>query len=283
MEYFKLNCGDKIPALGLGVYQIEDEAACRATVREGISAGYRLLDTAAAYLNERAVGQAVKESGIDRGQLFITSKLWVQDMSYEKAKAAIDRSLKNLGCDYLDLYLIHQPMGDYFGAYRAMEEAREAGKIKALGVSNFYPHILADFCETVDLIPAVNQVELHPLFAQGAAVDLMKEYGVLPQAWAPLGEGRYGLLSHPAITDIACRCGKTAAQVILRWNIQRGVCVIPKTTRPERLKENIDVFDFRLSPEDMAEINSLDRGKSLICDHTDPQFVRAMHRQKVHD
>mgnify|MGYP001625159723 FL=1 len=283
MQYFTLNNGLKIPALGFGVFQVPDPAECERAVTEALNAGYRLIDTAAAYMNEQAVGAAIAKSGIPRDQLFITTKLWVQDASYEKAKDAIDRSLKNLGLDYLDLYLIHQPMGDYYGAYRAMEEAYRAGKLKAIGVCNFYPHVLTDFCETVDIVPAVNQVELHPFFAQEKALEVMKEYGVTPEAWGPFAEGQHGIFTHPVLTGIGDKYGKSAAQVALRWNIQRGVVVIPKSVHADRIRQNIDVFDFELTPEDMAKISALSLGKSGIVDHTDPAFIKMIHSLKVHD
>ena len=283
MIYFELNNGTKIPALGFGVFQVPDPAVCEQAVTDALNAGYRLIDTAAAYMNEQAVGKAIAKSGIPRDRLFITTKLWVQDASYEKAKDAIDRSLKNLGLDHLDLYLIHQPMGDYYGAYRAMEEAYRAGKLKAIGVSNFYPHILADFCETVDIIPAVDQVELHPFFAQDKALENMKAYGVQPEAWGPFAEGNHNIFRHPVLTKIGQKYGKSAAQVALRWNIQRGVVVIPKSTHKDRIEQDIDVFDFELTPEDMAEISALDLGKSEIVDHTDPAFVKMIHTLKIHD
>ena len=282
MQYFTLNNGLKIPALGFGVFQVPDPAECERAVTEALNAGYRLIDTAA-YMNEQAVGAAIAKSGIPRDQLFITTKLWVQDASYEKAKDAIDRSLKNLGLDYLDLYLIHQPMGDYYGAYRAMEEAYRAGKLKAIGVCNFYPHVLTDFCETVDIVPAVNQVELHPFFAQEKALEVMKEYGVTPEAWGPFAEGQHGIFTHPVLTGIGDKYGKSAAQVALRWNIQRGVVVIPKSVHADRIRQNIDVFDFELTPEDMAKISALSLGKSGIVDHTDPAFIKMIHSLKVHD
>ncbi len=283
MLYTTLNNGLKMPVLGFGVYQVPDPAVCERAVGEAISAGYRLIDTAAAYMNEEAVGRAVKKSGVKREDLFITTKLWVQDASYEKAKDAIETSLKKLGLDYIDLYLIHQPMGDYYGAYRAMEEAYRDGKLKAIGVSNFYPHILTDFCETVDIIPAVNQVELHPFFAQENALKTMKEYGVTPEAWGPFAEGKHGIFTHPVLTEIAKKYGKSTAQVALRWNIQRGVVVIPKSTHGNRIKENIDVFDFELSPEDMAKINALSLDRSEIVDHTNPAFIKMIHSLKIHD
>lgn len=283
MQYFTLNNGLKIPALGFGVFQVPDPAQCEQAVTDALNAGYRLIDTAAAYMNEQAVGKAIAKSGIPREELFITTKLWVQDASYEKAKDAIERSLNNLGLDYLDLYLIHQPMGDYYGAYRAMEEAYRAGKLKAIGVCNFYPHVLTDFCETVDIIPAVNQVELHPFFAQEGALKVMKEYGVTPEAWGPFAEGKHGIFTHPVLTEIGNKYGKTAAQAALRWNIQRGVVVIPKSVHPERIKVNIDVFDFELTGEDMDKISALSLPKSEIVDHTNPAFIKMIHSLKVHD
>ena len=283
MQYFTLNNGLKIPALGFGVFQVPDPAQCEQAVTDALNAGYRLLDTAAAYMNEQAVGKAIAKSGIPRKELFITTKLWVQDASYEKAKDAIERSLNNLGLDYLDLYLIHQPMGDYYGAYRAMEEAYRAGKLKAIGVCNFYPHVLTDFCETVDIIPAVNQVELHPFFAQEDALKVMKEYGVTPEAWGPFAEGKHGIFTHPVLTEIGNKYGKTAAQVALRWNIQRGVVVIPKSVHIERIKANIVVFDFELTKEDMDKISALSLPESGIVDHTDPAFIKMIHSLKVHD
>lgn len=283
MQYFTLNNGLKIPALGFGVFQVPDPAQCEQAVTDALNAGYRLLDTAAAYMNEQAVGKAIAKSGIPRKELFITTKLWVQDASYEKAKDAIERSLNNLGLDYLDLYLIHQPMGDYYGAYRAMEEAYRAGKLKAIGVCNFYPHVLTDFCETVDIIPAVNQVELHPFFAQEDALKVMKEYGVTPEAWGPFAEGKHGIFTHPVLTEIGNKYGKTAAQAALRWNIQRGVIVIPKSVHPERIKANIDVFDFELTREDMDKISALSLPESGIVDHTNPAFIKMIHSLKVHD
>ena len=218
-----------------------------------------------------------------RGELFITTKLWVQDASYEGAKAAIDTSLRKLGLDYLDLYLIHQPMGDYIGAYRAMEEAHKAGKLRAIGVCNCYPQILADICETVDVIPAVNQVELHPFFQQENALALMKQYGVQPEAWGPFAEGNHGIFTHPVLTGIGSKYGKSAAQVALRWNVQRGVVVIPKSVHKDRMAQNLDIWDFTLSDEDMAEIAAMDIGHSEIVDHSDPKFVQMLHQLKVHE
>lgn len=283
MEYVTLNNGVKMPLEGFGVFQVPDPSQCENAVLDAIKSGYRLIDTAAAYMNEEAVGAAVRKSGVPREELFITTKLWVQDASYEAAKEAVNRSLEKLGLDYIDLYLIHQPMGDYIGAYRAMEELYKEGKLRAIGVCNFYPHRLADLCETVEVIPAVNQVELHPFFQQEDALALMREYGVVPEAWGPFAEGRHDIFTHPVLTAIGSKYGKTAAQTALRWNIQRGVVVIPKSVHKERIDANLDVWDFTLSDEDMKEIAKLDLGHSEIVDHNDPGFVKMLHQMRVHD
>ena len=283
MEFVTLNNGVKMPLEGFGVFQVPDAAVCEQAVSDAIAAGYRLIDTAAAYFNEEAVGAAIAKSGVPREELFITTKLWVQDASYEGAKKAIDTSLKKLGLDYLDLYLIHQPMGDYVGAYRAMEEAYHAGKLRAIGVSNFYPARLADLCATVSVIPAVNQVELHPFFQQPDALKLMQEYGVTPEAWGPFAEGNHGIFTHPVLTAIGEKYGKSPAQVALRWNVQRGVVVIPKSVKAERMAQNFDIWDFTLSEEDMAEIAKLDIGHSEIVDHDDPGFVKMLCSMNIHD
>ena len=283
MEFVTLNNGVKMPLEGFGVFQVPDPAQCEQAVLDAIASGYRLIDTAAAYMNEKAVGEAIKKSGVPREELFITTKLWVQDASYEAAKKAIQTSLDNLGLSYIDLYLIHQPMSDYVGAYRAMEEAYKEGKLKAIGVCNFYPHRLADLCETVEVIPAVNQVELHPFFQQENALALMKEYGVVPEAWGPFAEGNHGIFTHPVLTAIGQKYGKSAAQVALRWNVQRGVVVIPKSVHKERIEQDMNIWDFQLSDEDMAEIAKLDIGHSEIVDHSDPAFVKMLHSLKVHE
>lgn len=283
MEYVTLNNGIKMPLEGFGVFQVPDPAQCKQAVLDAINSGYRLIDTAAAYMNEEAVGAAIKESGVDRSELFITTKLWVQDADYESAKKAIETSLEKLGLDYLDLYLIHQPMGDYVGAYRAMEEAYKEGKLRAIGVCNFYPARLADLCETVDVIPAVNQIELHPFFQQEDALALMKEYGVRPEAWGPFAEGNHGIFTHPVLSSIGEKYGKSAAQVALRWNVQRGVVVIPKSVHKDRIEQNMNIWDFELSEEDMNEIAKLDIGHSEIVNHDDPNFVKMLHGLKVHE
>lgn len=283
MEYLSLNNGVKMPLEGFGVFQVPDAAQCEQAVLDAIAVGYRLIDTAAAYMNEAAVGQAIKKCGVPREELFITTKLWVQDAGYETAKQAFQTSLAKLGLDYLDLYLIHQPMGDYYGAYRAMEELYEEDKIKAIGVCNFYPHVLTDFCETVKVIPAVNQVELHPFFQQEDALELMREYGVAAEAWGPFAEGKHGIFSHPVLTAIGSKYGKTAAQTALRFNVQRGVVVIPKSVHRERMEQNLDIWDFELSREDMEAVSKLDLGHSEIVDHSSPQFVKRLHELKIHD
>lgn len=282
IETVKLNNGVEMPLEGFGVFQVPDPAVCEQAVLDAIAAGYRLIDTAAAYGNEEAVGRAIAKCGVPREELFLTTKLWVQDASYAGAKKAIEVSRKKLGVDSIDLYLIHQPMGDYIGAYRAMEEACAAGKLRAIGVCNCYPHVLADICETVEIRPAVNQVELHPFFQQESALALMREYGVHPEAWGPFAEGKYGIFTHPVLTEIGRKYGKSTAQVALRWNVQRGVTVIPKSVHKERMEQNLDIWDFQLSGEDMAQIAKLDIGRSEIVDHSDPKFVQMLHQMKLH-
>ena len=283
MEYTKLNNGVEMPLEGFGVFQVPDLKQCEDSVLDAISAGYRLIDTAAAYNNEEAVGAAIAKCGVSREELFITTKLWVQDMSYEGAKAGFETSMKKLGLDYLDLYLLHQPMGDYYGAYRALEELYKDGKIRAIGVCNFYPHVITDLCETVDIIPAVNQVELHPFFQQEDALKVMKDYGVCPEAWGPFAEGRNGIFTHPVLTEIGSKYGKSPAQVALRWNVQRGVVVIPKSVHKERIEQNFNIWDFTLSYDDMDKISALDIGHSEIVNHYDPGFVKMLHGLKVHE
>lgn len=277
MDYVTLNNGVKMPQLGFGTFQIKDPAECERAVLDAISVGYRLIDTAASYGNEEAVGAALKKSGACRDDLFITTKLWVSDSSYEGAKQAFESSLQKLGLEYLDLYLLHQPMGDYYGAWRALEELYKEGRIRAIGVCNFYPHVLADFCETVEVTPMVNQVELHPFFQQPDALTLMQEYEVQPEAWGPFAEGKHGIFTHPVLTEIGAKYGKSAAQVALRWNVQRGVIVIPKSTHRNRMEQNFDIWNFSLTDEEMAAIAPLDIGHSEIVNHFDPNFVKALH------
>ena len=283
MEYVTLNNGVQMPLEGFGVFQVPEAAVCEQAVSDALEVGYRLIDTAAAYFNEEAVGAAIKKSGIPREELFITTKLWIQDASYEGAKAAFQTSLDKLGLDYIDLYLIHQPMIDYYGAWRAMEELYEAGKIRAIGVCNFYPERLTDLCANAKVMPAVNQVELHPFFAQAGALETMKEYGVQPEAWGPLAEGKHNIFTHPVLTEIGEKYGKTAAQVALRWNAQRGVVIIPKSTHKERMEENMDIWDFSLSDEDMAAISKLDLGHSEIIDHSSAETAKFLNSWKIHD
>lgn len=289
MEYTTLNNGLQMPLEGFGVFQVRDKEECKQSVLEAIKAGYRLIDTAASYTNEDAVGEAVREAirkGIcTREKLFITSKMWVQDMKdYDSAKKAIDASLQKSGLEYLDLYLLHQAMGDYFSAYRAMEDAYKEGKLKAIGVSNFYPHTLVNFCSFVEISPMVNQVELHPFFAQPHALEIMNEYHVQAEAWAPLGGGRYDAFSNEVLKKIALKHNKSIGQVMLRWNVQRGVVVIPKSTHIERIQENIDIWDFALSEEEMNQISSLDRGYvGTAVKHFDTDFVKMVVSRKIHD
>ena len=289
MEYVTLNNGLKMPMVGFGVFRVPDKKECEESVYQAIKAGYRLIDTAAAYYNEDAVGAAVKRAIADglctREDLFITSKLWVQDMmDYESAQKGIEASLEKSGLEYFDLYLLHQACGDYFSAWRAMETAYQEGKLKAIGVSNFYPNILTNFCEVVKVKPVVNQVELHPYYTQEKALETMKYYDVIPEAWAPLGGGRYNPFEDEMLKGIAAKYNKSVGQVILRWNIQRGVVVIPKSTHVERIKENIDIFDFELNEEEMKQISSLDLGYSgSRAKHFEPDFVRMVLNNKIHD
>lgn len=288
MNDVKLSNGIKMPQEGFGVFQVPDKEECRESVLTAIRAGYRLIDTAASYTNEDAVGQAVREAVAEgictRDELFITSKMWVQDMaSYETARAAIDASLRKSGLEYLDLYLLHQAMGDYFSAWRAMEDAYREGKLKAIGVSNFYPNILTNFCETVEIKPMVNQVELHPFFAQQGALETMKNYGVVPEAWAPLGGGRYAPFENETLKAIAEVHGRSIGQVMLRWNVQRGVVVIPKSTHKKRIEENRAIWDFTLTDAEMEKISGLDMGYTgTAVKHFDPDFVRMCVNRKIH-
>ena len=268
-----------MPLEGFGVFQIPDAAQCEEVVYNAIKSGYRLLDTAAAYANEDAVGKGVARAIADRlttrEELFITTKVWVSDMTSEDAAyEAVKTSLGRLAMDYVDLILLHQPMGDYFAAYRGITRAYREGLTKAIGVANFYPAILANLCETVEVTPAVNQVELHPFFTQEAALENMKAYGVVPQAWGPLAEGKHGIFTDSAFTEIGDKYGKSAAQVALRWNVQRGVSIIPKSVHVERMEQNIDIWDFALTDEEMAKVAAKDLGHSEIVNHDDPEFVK---------
>ena len=282
MEYAVFFNGVKMPKIGFGTFQIPEYDAAKKAVLEALECGYRMIDTAAAYMNERAVGDAIRESGLKREDVFVTSKVWVQDIGYESTKKAVDRSLSELGFDYLDLMLLHQPMNDYYGGWRALEEAYRAGKIRAFGMANCYPQIIADLCLSVEIAPMLNQVEIHPFFQQQLNLDTMREYGVVPQAWGSFAEGKFGIFTHPVLTEIGKRYGKSAAQVALRWSLQRGACLIPKSVHKERMKENFDIFDFSLSGEDMEKIAALDMGHSEIVDHFSPAFVKMLHGLKLH-
>lgn len=282
MEYTTLNNGVKMPMEGFGVFQVSDAKICERAVLDAIDAGYRSIDTAAAYFNEEAVGSAIRKCGVARKELFITTKLWIQDAGYENAKKAFETSIEKLGLDYLDLYLIHQPFGDYYGSWRAMEELHKKGLIRAIGVSNFQPDRLADLCANAEIKPAVNQIELHPFYAQPDALKYMQSENICPEAWGPLAEGKHGIFSHPALVKIGKKYGKSAAQVALRWNTQRGVVIIPKSTHRERIAENLNIWDFRLSDTEMAEISSLDLGHSEIIDHCNPETVKWLNSHKIH-
>ncbi|WP_431837980.1 aldo/keto reductase [Cellulomonas sp. Y8] len=267
-----LNNGVQMPTLGFGVYQVSDEEAER-VVTDALAAGYRHIDTAAAYENEAAVGRAIAASGIARDELFITTKLWIQDAGETPAKAALQRSLDRLGLDHLDLFLIHQPFGDVYGSWRAMQQANADGLTRAIGVSNFYPDRLIDLIDHNEVTPAVNQIETHPFFQRTADHAILRERGVQHEGWGPLGQGRDDLFTNPVLIEIAAAHGKSVAQTVLRWLLQRDVVVIPKSSRPERMRENLDVFDFALTDEQMAQIATLDTGASSAFDHRDPASV----------
>ena len=287
MEYITLNTGAEMPLEGFGVFQIPDAKECEEVVYNAIKTGYRLLDTAAAYMNEEAVGKGVARAIADglttREDLFITTKVWVQDQKTEDtAYEAVKASLAKLDMPYVDLVLLHQPMGDYFAAYRGITKAYKEGLTKAIGVANFYPAVLTNLCENVEVTPAVDQVELHPFFAQEAALENMKAYGVAPQAWGPLAEGKHGIFTDPVLTEIGKKYGKSAAQVVLRWNAQRGVSIIPKSVHVERMEQNIDIWDFALTDEEMAKIAEKDLGHSEIVNHDDPAFVKMLVGMNIH-
>ena len=280
MEYRKLYNGVEMPVLGFGVYQIPRYEEAKEAVLTALKTGYRLIDTAQGYMNEQAVGDAVKESGIPREDIFITTKLWIQDFSYDGAINATELSLKRLGVDYIDLMLLHQPMGDYINAWKALEELYKEGRLKAIGMANCYPHVLADLCETFEMKPMVNQVEMHPFFQQQLNMDTMKEYGVVPEAWAPFDEGLRDFFNNPILTEIGRKYGKSAAQTALRWNIQRGAVVIPKSVHADRIAQNFDIFDFALDQDDMEKIKTMDIGHSEIVNHFDPEWIKMLHHWK---
>ena len=273
MEYVTLNNGVKMPQLGFGVYQIKDPAQCEQAVLDAISVGYRLIDTAASYGNEEAVGHAIRKCGVPREDLFITTKLWISDTSYEGAKKAFQKSLDKLGLDYMDLYLIHQPLNDYYGAWRAMEELYKEGKIRAIGVCSFYPDRLADLLSFNEVAPAVNQVEANVFFQQNESQKYMQSRGVVMEGWAPFAEGKNDLFHNEVLARIGEKHGKSVAQVVLRWILQRGIVCIPKSVKKERMEQNFDVFDFTLDGEDLAQIAALDTGMSCFFDHHDPAVV----------
>jgi len=281
METVELNNGVEMPILGFGVFQIPDLKECEESVLEALNTGYRLLDTANAYQNEEAVGAAIQKSGVPREELFVTTKAYIQEMGYENTKKAFERSLKKLGLDYLDLYLIHQPYGDYYGSWRAMEELYKEGKIRAIGVSNFLPDRLIDFCQNVDIIPAVNQIETHPFFQRSEDMEIMEEYGVQIEAWGPFAKGEKNIFTNETLSKIGEKYGKTPAQVMLRWNIERGVIVIPKSVHKERIQENFDIWDFELTQEDMDTIAEMDTGRHVVLDPTDPNEVKRIYNEAM--
>ncbi|MBG9472129.1 aldo/keto reductase [Priestia megaterium] len=281
MQKVILNNGVEMPILGFGVFQMTDPKECEQAVYEALMAGYRLIDTAASYQNEKEVGQAIKRSGVPREELFITTKLWVQDTGYENTKKAFAKSLERLQLDYIDLYLIHQPFGDVYGSWRAMEELYREGKIKAIGVSNFYADRLVDLMTHNEVVPAVNQVETHPFCQQVESAKLMKENNVQIESWAPFAEGKNDIFQNEVLVSIAEKHNKSVAQVILRWLTQRGVVVIPKSVRKERIVENFNIFDFELSQEDMEKIATLDTEESLFFSHRDPEMVKWLGTRKL--
>jgi diketogulonate reductase-like aldo/keto reductase len=281
MQQVILNNGVQMPILGFGVFQVPDPVECERSVLDAIATGYRLIDTAASYGNEAAVGKAIRKSGVARQDLFITTKLWIQANGYEGAKKAFENSLKKLQVDYLDLYLIHQPFGDVYGEWRAMEELYQAGKVRAIGVSNFTPDRLIDLIVHNEIVPAVNQIETHPFHQQVDVQKFLAENNVQIESWGPFAEGKNGLFHNELLRSIGASYNRTIAQVVLRWLIQRGVVAIPKSVRKERMKENFDVFDFELSTEDMIAITSLDIGSSSFFDHRDPAMVKWLGERKL--
>lgn len=273
MNYIKLNNGVEMPQMGYGVYQVSPQE-CERCVSEALSAGYRMVDTAQAYHNEDGVGCAVKKSGIPRTELFLVSKVWISNYGYEKAKASIDESLRNLQTDYIDLMLLHQPFCDRYGAYRALEDAYKEGKLRAIGVSNFYPDHFIDMACNMEIVPAVNQVETHVFNQQTEAQKIMEEFGTRIMSWGPFAEGRNNLFTNETLAHIGARYGKSVAQVALRWLVQRGVIIIPKSTHIERMRQNLDIFDFSLTADEMQQIAGLDTGRSLFFDHHDAEAVK---------
>ena len=281
MKYVKLSNGLKMPILGFGVYQIADLEECERVVLEAIEVGYRSIDTAQVYGNEEAVGNAIKKSGVDRKEFFVTTKVWISNSGYEKAKASIEESLRKLQTDYIDLLLVHQPFGDYYGTYRAMEEYYKAGKLRAIGVSNFYPDRFVDIVNFVEIKPMINQVETHVFNQQIIPQEIMKEYGTQIESWGPFAEGKNNLFTNETLVEIGKKYNKTAAQIALRYLIQRDIVVIPKTVKKDRMIQNFSVFDFELSEDDMKEILKLDKKESLFLSHFDPETVKILVNHKI--
>ncbi|MEE6635352.1 aldo/keto reductase [Limosilactobacillus pontis] len=281
MQYVTLNDGNKMPQLGFGVFQVPDLKVAEQAVTDSLDTGYRLIDTAAAYGNEEAVGNAIKKSSVDRDDIFVTSKLWVDHFTYEKAKQGIDDSLTKLGLDYMDLYLLHQPYGDVAGAWRALEEAQQEGKIKSIGVSNFAPDQLMNLELMSNVKPALNQIEVSPWFQEDNAVKFNQQQNIQIEAWAPFAEGKHNVFTNETIANIGKKYGKANGQVILRWLIQRGIVAIPKSVHKTRMAENFDVFDFELSADDMKTMNSLDKNESQFFDHRDPVAIESIFGQSL--
>ncbi|MCC8023833.1 MAG: aldo/keto reductase [Clostridium sp.] len=277
MNRVKLNNGIVMPMEGFGVFQIPDLSVCEQAVLDAINCGYRLLDTASVYQNEEAVGAAIKKSGIDRKEFFITSKAYIQEMGYENTRKAFNETLKKLDTDYLDLYMIHQPFGDYYGSWRAMEELYEEGRIRAIGVCNFLSDRIIDLCYNVKVIPAVNQIELHPYYQREDELKVLREYGIQAEAWAPFAEGLNGMFANPVLKGIGEKYKKTPAQVILRWNVQRNVVVIPKSVHKNRMEENLNIWDFELSEDDMKQISGLELGRPQMLDTRNPKEVKRVY------
>lgn len=284
MDYVTLNNGVEMPMQGFGVFQVADAAICEQAVADALSVGYRLIDTASVYDNERAVGEAIRKSGIAREEIFVTSKAWISEMGYEETLKAFEDTLARLGLEYLDLYLIHMPFGDCYGSWRAMEKLYAEGRVRAIGVCNFEPDRLMDLCYNAKIRPAVNQEELHPFTQQEKALEVMKSLGIQPEAWGPFAEGANGLFKHPLLSDIGKKYGKSAAQVVLRWHLQRGIIAIPKSVHRERMEENFNIQDFKLSGEDMDAIASMDTKKSLILDlHSTDEVKRLYGIECIND
>lgn len=286
MLYITLNNGIKMPMLGYGVYQVS-KGECERCVLDALDVGYRLIDTAQSYFNEAEVGNAIAQSGIERSEIFLTTKVWIEHYGYNECRSSVMQSLEKLKTDYIDLCLLHQPFADVYGAYRALEDLMSEGRIKAIGISNFAPDRMVDLASFARTVPAVNQIEIHPHHQQTTAIEWNRKYGVTPEAWAPFGEGRNGMFDEPILSEIGKKYGKTAAQVILRWHIQRGIVVIPKSTHIERMCENFNVFDFELESDDIQKIQALDKGTSSFFSHTDPQmvewFVKMVEQRKHND